>query len=147
MNPLYQLFLINISFAVILIVLSIISDYLFQISKPYMGYFVILLMFFVVLLFANYLSNFVSKSLNKKKGRLRWLVDYKDNVKIIAIVSAVFAVFVGINAYNRQNEKKTKHTHTGGPYASSVGNVLNQFANPFSVSNVLRVVAPATSMF
>ena len=143
----YQLFLICISLAFKLTLLSSISDYLFQISKPYMGYFVILLMFFVVLLFANYLSNFVSKSLNKKKGRLRWLVDYKDNVKIIAIVSAVFAVFVGINAYNRQIEKKTKHTHTGGPYASSVGNVLNQAASPFSFPNAIRGVAPTTSMF
>jgi len=94
-----------------------ISDYLFQISKPYMGYSVMLLMLFVLLLFANYISNFVLKSLNKKKGRLRWLVDYKDNVKILATVGAIFAVLVGIFAYNRQNEKKTKDTYTGGPYA------------------------------
>lgn len=141
-----QFLLICILLAGVLTTLSMISDYLFQISKPYMGYSVMLLMLFVLLLFANYISNFISKSINKKKGRLRWLVDYKDNVKILAIVCAIFAVFVGIFAYNRQNKKRTKDTYTGGPYASSAGNVLNQFANPFSFSNAIRGVAPTTSM-
>ena len=100
-----QFLLICILLAGVLTTLSMISDYLFQISKPYMGYSVMLLMLFVLLLFANYISNFISKSINKKKGRLRWLVDYKDNVKILATVGAIFAVFVGIFAYNRQNKK------------------------------------------
>ena len=134
MKARYQLFLIYISIAVILTLLSSISDYLFQISKPYMGYSVILLMFFVLILFANYLSNFVLKSFNKKKGRLRWLVDYKDNVKILAIVCAIFAVFVGLFEYNRQIEKKTKRTYTGDPFPmSSVGDVFEHTTNSISI--------------
>ena len=136
MKALYQFFLICISLGVILTLLSSISEYLFQISKPYMGYSVILLMLFVLLLFANYLSNYLSKSFNKKKGRLRWLVDYKDNIRILAIIVAIFAVFVGIFAYNRQNKKKkTAHPYdpfydiTGIYYTRSVSGLLYHTTN------------------